>query len=152
MNLLNKLLPAAAAIAIMALAGLLASAAQAQDGKPPPAASAPGAEGPPRPPGGRQPGPQKLSAEQAAQVKAILAKYKPASLTVDEAKAIKRAFRDAGIRPGPGLAEGLKANGYSVERLEQLDPRPPGPPPGEGGPHDGHPGGRPDGPPPPPPN
>jgi hypothetical protein len=61
-------------------------------------------------------------------VKAILAPYKAASLTVDDAKAIKRALRDAGMRPSRALEEALRVNGFSAQRLDELDPRPPRPP------------------------
>lgn len=100
----------------------------------------------PAPTAGR-PTEQPLNPEQSARLKAILSAYQPAALTVDDAKAIKRALRDARIRPSRSLAEAMQALGFSVERLEQLDPRPPGPPPGEG--REGRDGGeRPDGPPP----
>jgi hypothetical protein len=82
---------------------------------------------------GARPGAQRaeaLGAEQVAKVKAVLAPYRPGSLNVDDAKAIKRALRDAGMRPSPALDQALRAEGFSAERLDQLDPRPPGPPGG----------------------
>ena len=85
----------------------------------------------PRSGDGTRPGAQRaeaLSAEQLAKVKSVLAPYQPGSLTVDDAKAIKRALRDAGMRPSPALDQALRAQGFSAERLDQLDPRPPGPP------------------------
>ena len=97
-----------------------------------------------RPPQGsearpRDTGPATLGAEQVAQVKAVLSAYKPASLTVGDAKALKRALRDAGLRPGPALDKALADAGFSAVQLEALDPRParspkdgdapPGPPP-----------------------
>jgi hypothetical protein len=78
----------------------------------------------------RAQGAEALSPAQVAKVKAVLAPYKPGSLTVDDAKAIKRALRDAGMRPSPALDQALRAEGFSAERLDQLDPRPPGPPGG----------------------
>jgi hypothetical protein len=89
---------------------------------------------PPAPP----PGPQTLGADQVARVRAILKAYKPATLDADSAKAIHRAFRDAGIRPGPGLRSAIEAAGFDPRRLHDLDPppdHPPGPPrdePGQG--------------------
>lgn len=89
---------------------------------------------PPAPPAG----PQTLTADQAARVQAILKAYKPASLDADSAKAIHRAFREAGIRPGPGLRSAIEAAGFDPRRLHDLDPppdHPPGPPrdePGQG--------------------
>jgi hypothetical protein len=75
-------------------------------------------------------GPETLSAAQAAKVRAVLAPYKADRLTVDDAKAIKRALRDAGMRPSPALDQALRSEGFSAERLDQLDPRPPVPPGG----------------------
>jgi hypothetical protein len=78
-----------------------------------------------------------VSAEQLAKVKSVLAAYKPASLSVDDAKAIKRALRDAGMRRSPALDAAITAAGFSPERLETLDPapaRPPGEGEGPGGP------------------
>ena len=88
-------------------------------------ASTPPQRGEARPP---NTGPGTLSAEQFAKVKAVLSAYKPASLTVSDAKALKRALRDAGLRPGPALDKALADAGFSAERLEALDPRPARPP------------------------
>lgn len=85
------------------------------------AASSPPQGGEARP---RDAGPATLNAEQVAKVKAVLSAYKPASLTVGDAKALKRALRDAGLRPGPALDKALADAGFSAERLEALDPRP----------------------------
>jgi hypothetical protein len=43
-----------------------------------------------------------LSAEQKAEVKAILSRYGASSLTAQDARAINDAFRSAGLRNGPG--------------------------------------------------
>ena len=113
------------------VAGALALAAAAQAGG---AATGAPDGAPPAPP----PGPQTLGADQAARVQAILKAYKPASLDADSARAIHRAFRDAGIRPGPGLRSAIEAAGFDPRRLHDLDPppdHPPGPPrdePGQG--------------------
>ncbi len=103
-----------------AFAGLPA-AAQDNAAPPPPQ----GAHG--EHPGGPR-GPETLTPEQAARVNAILKAYKPAGVSVDDAKAIHRAFRDAGIRPGPGLHDAIKAAGFDPEKLRALDPPPPRPP------------------------
>jgi hypothetical protein len=111
------------------VSGALALAAAAQAGG---AGTAPPDGAPPGP----APEPQTLSADQAARVKAILQAYKPASLDADSAKAIHRAFRDAGIRPGPGLRSAIEAAGFDPRRLHDLDPppdHPPGPPRDEPG-------------------
>ena len=87
----------------------------------------------PPPPADTRPqgsGPAALSAEQLAKVKTVLSAYKPAALTADDAKAIKRAFRDAGMRRSAALDAAISAAGFSPERLEVLDPRPAQPPGG----------------------
>ena len=67
---------------------------------------------------------QPLTAEQKAQVKAILAKYKADSLTAADAKAINEAFRAAGLRNGPSLQEAIKDAGFVPARIGELDPPP----------------------------
>lgn len=99
------------------------TAAHAQPAPPPPPRDGGGGSG-----GGHGPSNAALTAEQLARVKSLLARYKAASLTVDDAKAIKRAFRDAEIRPGPALEKAMKDAGFSAQRLEALDPRPSHPP------------------------
>ena len=78
--------------------------------------------------------PATLSAEQVAKLRKLLSAYQPASLTVGDAKALKRALRDAGLRPGPALDKALADAGFSAERLQALDPRPTRPPGDGGGP------------------
>jgi Spy/CpxP family protein refolding chaperone len=80
------------------------------------------------PPDGK-PAEEALTAAQLAKIKTILAPYKAASLTANDAKAIKRALRDAELRPSRALGDALLAAGFDPRRLEELDPRPPGPPP-----------------------
>jgi hypothetical protein len=70
---------------------------------------------------------QALTVEQLAKIKTVLAAYKPAALTVDDAKNIKRILRDAGIRPGPALDKALSDAGFSAEKLDALAPPPPRP-------------------------
>jgi hypothetical protein len=65
-----------------------------------------------------------LTDEQKAAVTSILSKYTASSLTADDAKAIHRAFRDAGVRPGPGLREAVTSAGFDPEKLRELDPPP----------------------------
>jgi len=113
-----------AAILSAALAGAAATAA-AQDNAQP--QGAPGEH-----PGGAH-GPQTLTPDQTARVNVILKAYKPATVSVDDAKAIHRAFRDAGIRPGPGLHDAIQAAGFDPEKLRALDPPPGRPPRHEGG-------------------
>jgi len=65
-----------------------------------------------------------LTDEQKAAVKSILSKYNATTLTADDAKAIHRAFRDAGLRPGPGLQEAITSAGFDPRKLRELDPPP----------------------------
>ena len=77
--------------------------------------------------GAANPAAQTLSADQLAKVNAILAKYKSASLTADDAKLIKRTLRDAGMPRSPALDSALNTAGFSPAKLDQLDPPPPPP-------------------------
>jgi phosphatidylethanolamine-binding protein (PEBP) family uncharacterized protein len=79
---------------------------------------------PDRPPGDRQDDSQPLSADQKAQVKAILSKYGASKLTASDAKAINEAFRAAGLRNGPGLQQAIRDAGFVPERIGELDPPP----------------------------
>ncbi len=101
---------------------LLAGAAYSQTS--PPARPASGAIGP-----GSTSGmvAQALTAAQLAIVTKVLAPYKPASLTSDDAKLIKRTLRDSGLPRSPELDAALNAAGFSPARLDQLDPPPPRP-------------------------
>lgn len=67
---------------------------------------------------------QSFTTEQKTQVKNILAKYNPAALTTDDAKAIRRALRDIGIRGGPEEDSLLISAGFDPETLKKLDPPP----------------------------
>jgi len=83
-----------------------------------------------RPPRGED-GPRKtetLTAAQTEQVKVILSKYDANMLTADQAKAIHEAFRQAGIRGGPGMNDAVKAAGFDPDKLRDLAP-----PPGQDG-------------------
>ena len=86
------------------------------------------------PSGAANPSAPTLSADQLAKVNAILAKYKSASLTADDAKLIKRTLRDAGMPRSPALDSVLTSAGFSPAKLDQLDPPPPPPArPADGG-------------------
>ena len=67
---------------------------------------------------------QQLSNEQSDKIKSILSAYDPATITASDAKAIHNAFREAGIRKGPGMLEAVKAVGFDHEKLRSLDPPP----------------------------
>lgn len=69
-----------------------------------------------------------LTAAQLAKIKSVLAPYKPASLSADDAKLIKRTLRDAGIRRSRALGDALLAAGFDPRRLDELDPPPARPP------------------------
>lgn len=107
---------------LLAVVMLAATTAHSQTPPPPPrpASSATVNSGTPA---------QSLNAAQLAIVKTTLAPYKPASLTADDAKLIKRSLRDAGLPRSPALDAALNAAGFSPAKLDQLDPPPP--PPGQ---------------------
>lgn len=65
-----------------------------------------------------------LTEAQKADVKAILSKYNASALTADNAKAIHRAFKDAGIPGGPGENEVVSSAGFDPHKLRDLDPPP----------------------------
>ncbi|MEI6165719.1 MAG: hypothetical protein WCS52_00845 [bacterium] len=65
-----------------------------------------------------------LTAEQIAQVKAILSKYDANTLTAEQAKAIHEAFRQADIRGGPAMGDSIKAAGFDPDKLRDLAPPP----------------------------
>lgn len=80
-----------------------------------------GIQGQYAPPGlGERPAPQPLSEAQTAQVKSILANYDPENMTTEAAQSIFKAFREAGLRPGPGLREAISAAGFDAEQLREL--------------------------------
>lgn len=79
------------------------------------------AENPPRQEGEQRKS-QPLTDKQKAKVKSILSKYEASSLTADDAKAIHRAFRDAGLQNGPELNDAVKEAGFDPETLRDLDP------------------------------
>ena len=119
-------------IILLALAlGTLPCLLAAQDGnpprdgqRPPPREGGPGDER-----GGDRPGvTEPLTDAQKQQVKAILAKHDPNSLTAEKARAIQEAFREAGLRAGPAMAESIMAAGFDPDKLRDLAP-----PPGRGG-------------------
>ena len=74
--------------------------------------------------GGAAP-PDLLNAEQLAAVKAVLAKYRAGTLTEADARAIRQALHDAGLRSGPALDKALADAGFSAKRLATLAPCPP---------------------------
>ena len=65
-----------------------------------------------------------LTDAQKSSVKSILSKYKASTLTADDAKAIHRSFKDAGIRGGPGLNKAVISAGFDSDKLRDLDPPP----------------------------
>lgn len=77
--------------------------------------------------------PAALTEAQTTQVKTILAQYKAEDLSTTDAQAIFKSFREAGIRPGPGLREAIEDAGFDAEKLRALG-RPEGERPPQGGP------------------
>jgi len=94
---------------------------QSPNGEPPPARE--GGPGDDRN-GGPPAEAQVLTEAQKGQVKAILSKYDARTLTADQAKAIHEAFRQAGLRGGPAMADTIKAAGFDAEKLRDLAPPP----------------------------
>lgn len=91
----------------------------AQDG------NAPGEERRPPPREGGRPGEDEpLTNAQKQQVKSILSKFDPATLTAAQAKSIHEAFRQAGLRGGPAMADTIKAAGFDPDKLRDLAPPP----------------------------
>src|SRR5512138_2947196 len=103
------------ALALSRLTGQL----MAQDG------NAPGEERRPPPrEGGRRVETEPLTDAQKQQVKAILSKFDPATLTADQAKSIHETFRQAGLRGGPAMADTIKSAGFDPDKLRDLAPPP----------------------------
>ena len=73
--------------------------------------------------GGDRPGPaETLTDAQKAQAKAILSKFDANALTTETARAIHEAFRQAGLRGGPAMAETIKAAGFDPDKLSDTPP------------------------------
>lgn len=73
------------------------------------------------------PGPEdsvKLTDKQKELVRTVLTKYKPASLTAAEARSINDAFREGGLRRGPGLEQAIRDAGFDPRRISELAPPP----------------------------
>jgi hypothetical protein len=69
-----------------------------------------------------------LTADQKSQIKSILSQYDPDKITKEDAKSIFKAFRDAGIKPSPGMKEAIEEVGFDAEDLRAKG-KPEGPPP-----------------------
>lgn len=74
-----------------------------------------------------------ISETQKTEVKKILSGYDKSALTAEQAKAIHRAFKEAGIRGGPSLNEAVKDAGFDPKKLRDLDPPPDRQNKGDGG-------------------
>lgn len=69
---------------------------------------------------GARPRPQPLTDEQKNTIQSILSNYDPDNLTADDAKAIFKSFREAGIRPAQGMKEAIGAAGFDAEQLRTM--------------------------------
>jgi hypothetical protein len=69
-----------------------------------------------------------LTADQKSQIKSILSQYDPDKVTKEDAKSIFQAFREAGIKPLPGMKETIEEAGFDAEDLRAKG-KPEGPPP-----------------------
>ncbi len=65
-----------------------------------------------------------MTSELKAKVISILSDYNPSTLTVDDARAINQAFREAGVRRGAGQKAAIEAAGFNPEKISELDPPP----------------------------
>jgi hypothetical protein len=63
---------------------------------------------------------KKLTQEQASQVQSILSGYDAKSLTAADALEIDKAFKEAGIEPGEGLAAVMEENGFDARAIGDL--------------------------------
>ncbi|MBP7864834.1 MAG: hypothetical protein KA419_02710 [Acidobacteria bacterium] len=77
-----------------------------------------------RRPGSRSEDSRPLSDEQKARVAAILSRFEPNELTPEIARAIHEAFRQAGLRAGPAMADAIRAAGFDPDKLRDLAPPP----------------------------
>jgi phosphatidylethanolamine-binding protein (PEBP) family uncharacterized protein/Spy/CpxP family protein refolding chaperone len=112
------------ALAIAAVAGpLTAQDAPPRNGQRPPLREGSGERR-----GDRAEDSESLTEAQKAQVKDILSKFDANALTAETARGIHEAFRQAGLRGGPAMADTLKAAGFDPDKLRDLAP-----PPGQAG-------------------
>jgi hypothetical protein len=81
-----------------------------------------------------------LTDDQKKTISTILSKYDASNISADNAKAIFKAFSDAGIQPQRGMKEAIESAGFDADKLRQLGmPQdgsrqgpPPPPPPSSG--------------------
>ncbi len=106
------------ALLLTLVLGLTLHPVTAQDSNPP--------RGGERPPtrADRQGDPETLTDAQKAEVRAILSKFDAATLNADQSRAIHNAFRQAGLRGGPAMADTIKAAGFDPDKLRDLAPPP----------------------------
>lgn len=84
---------------------------------------------------------QNLTEDQKSTISSVLSEYDADSLTEEDAISITSALKDAGIRPGQGLAEAISDEGFDAEEIGSLAAPsqakgmggPPPPPPPSGG-------------------
>jgi len=65
-----------------------------------------------------------LTDAQKGKLKSILSNYDSQSLTAEDAKAIHEAFREAGLRACPAMADAIRETGFNPEKLRELAPPP----------------------------
>ena len=65
-----------------------------------------------------------LTDAQKGKLKSILSNYDFHSLTAEDAKAIHEAFREAGLRAGPAMADAIRETGFNPDKLRELAPPP----------------------------
>ena len=64
--------------------------------------------------------PAPLTDDQKSQIQSILSQYDSKNLTASDAKAIFKAFREAGIGPSPDLRQAISSAGFDPEQLRSL--------------------------------
>jgi hypothetical protein len=79
---------------------------------------------------GRFPTAQALTDDQKEKIQSILSQYDPSNITADDAKAIFKSFKDAGIQPAAGMKEAITTAGFDADKLRSLARPEGGPPPG----------------------
>lgn len=67
--------------------------------------------------GGMMPKMKELTADQTSKIADILSQYDADNVSDDDAKAIFKAFKDAGISPAKGMKEAIEAAGFDAEDL-----------------------------------
>jgi hypothetical protein len=66
---------------------------------------------------GMRPKTEPLTEDQQSKIQTILSQYDPENVSTEDAKAIFKAFSDAGIKPARGMKEAIEAAGFDADDL-----------------------------------